>query len=97
MCKQPIDRVRILPRDLTGFRTIHGPKTLPLQGGGGTSGRCYGCWGSADTVFKSDSPDYLNRQFPNSRGVRHIEGARLFWPEEFPDILAEEARKLWGV
>jgi haloalkane dehalogenase len=54
-------------------------------------------WGTADTIFKSDSPGYLNRLFPNSRGVRYIEGARLFWPEEFPDILAEEARKLWGV
>lgn len=54
-------------------------------------------WGTADTIFKSDSPSYLNGLFPNSRGVRHIEGARLFWPEEFPDILAEEARKLWGV
>jgi haloalkane dehalogenase len=39
----------------------------------------------------------LNRLFPNSRGVRRIEGARLFWPEEFPDIVAEEARQLWGV
>jgi hypothetical protein len=29
--------------------------------------------------------------------VRRIEGARLFWPEEFPDIIAEEARRLWGV
>jgi haloalkane dehalogenase len=54
-------------------------------------------WGTADTIFKSESPGYLDRLFPNSRGVRHIEGARLFWPEEFPDILAEEARKLWGV
>jgi haloalkane dehalogenase len=54
-------------------------------------------WGTADTLFKADSPDYLSRLFPGSRGVRRIEGARLFWPEEFPDILAEEARKLWGV
>jgi len=54
-------------------------------------------WGTADTIFKSDSPGYLNRLFPDSRGVRHINGARLFWPEEFPDILAGEARMLWGV
>ena len=54
-------------------------------------------WGTADTIFKPDSPDYLQRLFPNSRGVRRVEGARLFWPEEFPDVLAEEARRLWGV
>jgi haloalkane dehalogenase len=54
-------------------------------------------WGTADTLFKSDSPEYLSRLFPGSRGVRRVEGARLFWPEEFPDILAEEARQMWGV
>jgi len=54
-------------------------------------------WGTGDTVFKATSPDYLNRLFPHSRGIRQIEGARLFWPEEFPDILAEEARQLWHV
>jgi haloalkane dehalogenase len=54
-------------------------------------------WGSADTIFNPDSPEHLSRLFPGSRGVRRIEGARLFWPEEFPDILAEEARKLWSV
>jgi pimeloyl-ACP methyl ester carboxylesterase len=54
-------------------------------------------WGSADTIFNPDSPEYLSRLFPGSRGVRRIEGARLFWPEEYPDILAEEARKLWSV
>jgi len=34
---------------------------------------------------------------PRSLGVRRIEGAKLFFPEEFPDVIAEEARKLWGV
>lgn len=54
-------------------------------------------WGTADTLFKPESPDYLDHLFPNSRGVRRIAGARLFWPEELPAILAEEAQKLWGV
>jgi haloalkane dehalogenase len=35
--------------------------------------------------------------FPNSRGIRRAEGARLFWPEEFPDTLAEEAHRPWDV
>jgi haloalkane dehalogenase len=43
------------------------------------------------------SPDSLDRTFPNSRGVRRVPGAKLFFPEESPDLLAEEARRLWGV
>jgi haloalkane dehalogenase len=53
-------------------------------------------WGTADTIFNPESADYLNRLFLHSRGIRHIEGAKLFWPEEFPEIIAEEARELWG-
>jgi hypothetical protein len=29
--------------------------------------------------------------------VRRIEGAKLFFPEEMPDVIAEEALKLWGI
>lgn len=54
-------------------------------------------WGTGDTIFSADSPDWLSRTFPNSRGVRRVEGAKLFWPEEFPDLIAQEARTLWGV
>lgn len=53
-------------------------------------------WGTADTIFAPESADYLNRLFPRSRGIRHIRGAKLFWPEEFPEVVAEEARKLWS-
>lgn len=54
-------------------------------------------WGTGDDIFSAASPGYLDRTFGNSRGVRLVPGAKLFWPEEFPDVLAEEARKLWGV
>ncbi|MCL1634983.1 alpha/beta hydrolase [Luteimonas sp. SX5] len=54
-------------------------------------------WGMADDIFLSSSPDYLDRAFGASRGVRRIAEAKLFFPEEFPDLIAEEARKLWGV
>jgi haloalkane dehalogenase len=54
-------------------------------------------WGTGDTIFSQASPDYLNRIFPKSRGVRRVQGAKLFFPEEFPDLIAEEARQLWGV
>lgn len=53
-------------------------------------------WGTADTIFSPASPDYLDRAFGASRGVRRLEGYKLFWPEERPDVVAEEALALWG-
>lgn len=53
-------------------------------------------WGTGDDIFKPTDPDSLAKMFPVFRGIRRIEGAKLFWPEEYPDILAEEARKLWA-
>jgi haloalkane dehalogenase len=53
-------------------------------------------WGTGDPIFSKDAPGYLDRLLPNSRGVRFIPGAKLFFPEEFPDVIAEEARKLWA-
>ena len=53
-------------------------------------------WGTADTIFSSDSPDYLDRTFGASQGVRRLAGRKLFWPEEHPEIVIEEALLLWG-
>jgi pimeloyl-ACP methyl ester carboxylesterase len=53
-------------------------------------------WGTGDGIFSAASPWYLERSFGNSRGVRTVADAKLFWPEEFPDIIAEEARQLWS-
>jgi haloalkane dehalogenase len=52
-------------------------------------------WGIDDTIFDASNADYLHRSFGNSRGVRRLEGAKLFWPEERPDIIAAQARILW--
>ncbi|MBL0923372.1 MAG: alpha/beta hydrolase [Sphingomonadaceae bacterium] len=52
-------------------------------------------WGMADIIFKVGDADYLDRLLPGSCGIRRIEGAKLFWPEEFPDIVIEECRILW--
>jgi pimeloyl-ACP methyl ester carboxylesterase len=52
-------------------------------------------WGTGDTIFSQKSPDYLDRTLPQSRGVRRVPGAKLFFPEEFPGLIAEEARLLW--
>jgi len=54
-------------------------------------------WGVADSIFSAESPRYLDRILPRSKGVRRIETAKLFFPEEYPDIIAEEARALWNV
>jgi haloalkane dehalogenase len=53
-------------------------------------------WGTGDDIFSHDSPDYLARTFGNSRGVRRVPRAKLFFPEEFPDLIADEARRLWA-
>jgi haloalkane dehalogenase len=53
-------------------------------------------WGMADTVFAPDNADYLDRSFGRSRGVRRLETSRLFWPEERPEVIAEEAVRLWS-
>ncbi|HEY5971989.1 MAG TPA: alpha/beta fold hydrolase [Pseudoxanthomonas sp.] len=53
-------------------------------------------WGTSDTIFSAASPRRLDHDFGHSRGVRLLEGSKLFWPEERPDVIAEEARRLWG-
>jgi hypothetical protein len=54
-------------------------------------------WGTGDVFFDVSWAEWLNRRLPHSRGVRRIEGAKLFFPEEMPDIIAEEALTLWSV
>jgi len=54
-------------------------------------------WGTADKIFSESSADYLNRTFARSRGVRRLQGARLFFPEEMPEVIVEEARRLWNI
>lgn len=53
-------------------------------------------WGTGDTIFSPASADYLDRSFGNSQGVRLVPRAKLFFPEEFPEVIAEEARRLWN-
>ncbi|WP_394830302.1 alpha/beta hydrolase [Pendulispora rubella] len=54
-------------------------------------------WGTSDDLFSPASPDYLDRTLARSQGVRRVPGAKLFFPEEFPELIAEEVRRLWGV
>jgi pimeloyl-ACP methyl ester carboxylesterase len=54
-------------------------------------------WGTADNIFAKESAAYLDHTLGNSKGVRRVPGAKLFFPEEYPELIAEEALKLWTV
>jgi haloalkane dehalogenase len=54
-------------------------------------------WGLKDTIFPVTSAEWLDRTLPGSRGVRKLDQANLFFPEEMPDVIAEEALALWGI
>ena len=75
------------PNPLAGIEASLGKSTTPTRI----------VWGTGDDIFSQDSPAYLDRLLPGSRGVRSIPGAKLFFPEEFPDVIAQEARGLWGI
>jgi haloalkane dehalogenase len=52
-------------------------------------------WGLKDGLFGVEWAEWLDRTLPGSRGVRRVEGANLFFPEEMPELIAEEATRLW--
>jgi haloalkane dehalogenase len=52
-------------------------------------------WGMSDPIFSPQTPDYFASVFPKFTGIRKIPDARLFFPEEYPDIVVAEARALW--
>jgi len=54
-------------------------------------------WGADDTVFDKASPEVLDAIFPRSQGVLRVAGAKLFFPEERPQVIADEARVLWAL
>lgn len=54
-------------------------------------------WGTADEIFSAANPDFLHHAFGHSLGVRHLPGRKLFWPEELPDVVAEESLQLWSM
>jgi haloalkane dehalogenase len=51
--------------------------------------------GMRDEIFSNKNADYLYSVLPQMMGIRRLPGAKLFFPEEHPDIIASEARKLW--
>jgi pimeloyl-ACP methyl ester carboxylesterase len=52
-------------------------------------------WGMKDTDIRSPDADDLDALLPLSQGVGRVPEGKLFWPEEYPDILESELRQLW--
>jgi haloalkane dehalogenase len=52
-------------------------------------------WGMSDAIFSGRNPQYLAGVLPRVTGIRRIQKAKLFFPEEYPDVIAGEARLLW--
>lgn len=74
------------PNPLAGLAAILRRSTAPVRI----------VWGGADSIFALDDAHYLDRLFPRSQGVRVVREGKLFFPEEYPDLIAEEARRLWA-
>ena len=53
-------------------------------------------WGMSDTIFSARNPEYLAGILPRVTGIRRIREAKLFFPEEYPHVIAEEAHLLWA-
>ena len=53
-------------------------------------------WGMADTIFSKGDPQYLAEILPRVTGIRRLPEGKLFFPEEYPSVIAEEARVLWS-
>lgn len=54
-------------------------------------------WGLKDSLFGVEWAEWLDCTLPGSTGVRRVEGANLFFPEEMPELIAEEATRLWNI
>jgi haloalkane dehalogenase len=52
-------------------------------------------WGMNDRIFSPENIGYLVAVLPQVTGIRRIPQAKLFFPEELPDVVAEEALTLW--
>ncbi|KQV51460.1 alpha/beta fold hydrolase [Massilia sp. Root335] len=77
----------LAPNSLAGIEAALKRSTVPVRM----------VWGAADRIFPVADAAYLDRTFARSLGVRQVPEGKLFFQEEFPDVIAEEARRLWRV
>jgi haloalkane dehalogenase len=52
-------------------------------------------WARDNELFPDQWAHWLDTTFPNSRGIRFVDNAKLFFPEERPGTIALEAHHLW--
>lgn len=52
-------------------------------------------WGMSDRIFSPGNIEYLVSVLPRVTGICKIPQAKLFFPEELPDVIADEATTLW--
>jgi pimeloyl-ACP methyl ester carboxylesterase len=52
-------------------------------------------WGTDDAFFELKWAYWLAGALPGARPVVEVEGARLFWPEERPELLSDLLLDLW--
>lgn len=52
-------------------------------------------WGMADSIFSPEGLRHLSQSVGNLRQVERLESYKLFWPEERPDVIRNQALKLW--
>jgi len=76
----------LAPNPLAGIEVALRRSTVPVRM----------VWGASDTIFPIADAVYLDRVFPRSQGIRQIPKGKLFFQEEYPDVIAEEALHLWG-
>jgi pimeloyl-ACP methyl ester carboxylesterase len=73
----------------------------PLVGVTAALKKCYVAtrvvWGTADSIFATTSADFLAQTVANSLGLRRVPGAKLFFPEEMPELIIEEAKWVWSL
>jgi len=77
----------LAPNPLAGIEAALQRSTVPVRM----------VWGAADTIFPVADAAYLDRTFARSLGIRPVPGGKLFFQEECPDVIADEARRLWRV
>jgi pimeloyl-ACP methyl ester carboxylesterase len=52
-------------------------------------------WGTADDFFETKWAHWLKDTLPNVVEVVELAGAKVFWPEERPELLNRKLRELW--
>jgi pimeloyl-ACP methyl ester carboxylesterase len=77
----------LAPNPLAGIEPALRRSTVPVRM----------VWGASDIIFPVADAAYLDRIFARSQGIRWVPKGKLFFQEEFPDVISEEVLHLWGI